>query len=147
MPQSLVNVLVHIVFSTKDRVDLIPPDLERELYRYLHGIFENKGARLIIAGGTKNHIHLLVSLGRLDIAQFIADIKRSTSLWMKKKGVSKFYWQKGYGAFSIGKSQVPHVSQYISNQKAHHSKQDYKDEFRALCRKYEIEIDERFVWD
>ena len=147
MPQSLVKVLVHIVFSTKDRIDLIPPDRERELYRYLHGIIENKGARLIIAGGTSNHIHLLVSIGRLDIPQFIADIKRSTSFWMKKNGVGKFYWQKGYGAFSIGQSQVAQVSRYISGQKAHHSKQDYKDEFCALCLKYEVEIDERFVWD
>ena len=147
MSQSLIKVLVHIVFSTKDRIDLIPPHLEPELYRYLHGIIENKGGRLIIAGGTSNHIHLLVSIGRLEIAKFIADIKRSTSFWMKKNSVSKFYWQKGYGAFSIGQSQVAQVSRYISEQKAHHSKQDYKDEFRALCLKYEVEIDERFVWD
>ena len=93
MSQSLIKVLVHIVFSTKDRIDLIPPDRERELFRYLHGIIENKGARLIIAGGTSNHIHLLVSIGRLEIPQFIADIKRSTSFWMKKNGVGKFYWQ------------------------------------------------------
>jgi hypothetical protein len=102
---------------------------------------------LIIVGGTSNHIHLLVSLGKNEIAQFMADLKRSTSLWMKKKGVQKFYWQKGYGAFSIGQSQVAHVARYIRDQKEHHSKQIYQDEFRALCGKYEVEIDERFVWE
>ena len=147
MPQSLTKILVHIVFSTKDRFDLIPADLENELYRYIHGVIENKNARLIIVGGTANHIHLLVSVGRLEISQLIADIKRSTSLWMKKKGVAKFYWQKGYGAFSVGQSQVGQVSNYIGNQKEHHSNHDYQDEFRTLCQKYEVEIDERFVWD
>lgn len=147
MPQSLVKILVHIVFSTKDRIDLIPAELEAELYLYIHGIVTNKNARLIIAGGTANHIHLLVSLGKTEITQFIADLKRSTSLWMKTKGVGKFYWQKGYGAFSIGQSQVPQVSRYIRDQKTHHSKQNYQDEFRSLCRKYDVEIDERFVWE
>ena len=148
MPQSLTKILVHIVFSTKDRFDLIPPELEHELYRYLHGIIQNKGAKLIIAGGTSNHIHILISLGRLDITQLIADLKRATSLWMKKKGgVAKFYWQKGYGAFSIGQSQVTQVSRYIAGQKEHHSKQSYQDELRTLCLKYEVDMDERFVWD
>lgn len=147
MPQSLVKILVHIVFSTKDRIDLIPVQQEDELYRYIHGIIENKNAKLIIVGGTANHIHILVSIGKIELAQFIADVKRSTSLWMKKNGASKFYWQKGYGAFSIGQSQVGKVSEYIRNQKAHHSKQDYQNEFRELCLKYEVGIDERFVWE
>jgi len=147
MPQSLVKVLVHIVFSTKDRVDLIPAELEAELFRYIHGIIQNKDATLIIVGGTSNHIHLLISIGKSDLLQLIADIKRSTSLWMKKMGVEKFYWQRGYGAFSIGQSQVGQVSRYIRDQKGHHSKQKFEDEFRILCRKYEIDIDERFVWD
>jgi putative transposase len=147
MPQSLVKMLAHVVFSTKNRVDLIPPDLESELYAYIHGIIENNKAKLIIGGGTSNHTHLLISLGRNDISNLIGDIKRDSSVWMKKKGASKFYWQKGYGAFSIGQSQVPEVSRYIRDQKDHHNKQNYQDEFRALCRKYEVEIDERYVWD
>jgi REP element-mobilizing transposase RayT len=147
MPQSLIKILVHIVFSTKNRGDLIPAELADELYRYIHGIVKNNHGRLIIAGGVANHIHLLVSLGRIDIPELIGDIKRSSSVWMKGKGSSKFYWQKGYGAFSIGQSQVPEVSKYIRNQKAHHLKQDYQEEFRTLCRKYEVEIDERFIWD
>ena len=109
MPQSLIKVLIHIVFSTKDWVDLVPAELQDELYRYIHGIIENKGAKLIVAGGISNHIHLLISLGKMDISELIGVIKRSSSLWMKEKGVKKFYWQKGYGAFSIGQSQVGEV--------------------------------------
>ena len=147
MSQSLIKILVHIVFSTKDRIDLIPLELESELYKYIHGILENNSARLIIAGGTANHIHLLISIGKTDVPTLIGDIKRSTSLWMKRKGVEKFYWQKGYGAFSIGQSQVPVVSVYIGNQKEHHAKHDYQSEFRSLCEKYQVEIDERYAWD
>ncbi len=147
MPQSLVKVLVHIVFSTKDRRRLIRPDIEPRLFGYLSGIITNNGARLIIAGGDADHIHLLGSVGRIDIGELIGDIKRDSSLWMKKNGVPDFYWQRGYGAFSIGQSQVPAVSSYIRDQKEHHEKFDFKKEFRALCRKYDVEIDERYCWD
>ncbi len=147
MSQSLIKILVHFVFSTKDRIDLIPLELENELYKYIHGIIENNSARLIVAGGTGNHIHLLISIGKTNVSTLIGDIKRSTSVWMKKKGVAKFYWQNGYGAFSIGQSQVAVVSRYIRGQKEHHSKQDYKTVFRSLCEKYQVEIDERYAWD
>jgi len=147
MPQSLIKILVHIVFSTKARIDLIDPDIEDELYKYIHGIVKNNGARLIIGNGTANHTHLLTSMGKNDVPALVGDIKRSTSIWLKTKGYKKFYWQKGYGAFSIGQSQVEEVSRYIRGQKEHHSGQSYKDEFRALCRKYEIEIDEEHCWD
>jgi REP element-mobilizing transposase RayT len=147
MPQSLVKILVHVVFSTKNRADLILPEIENDLYGYIHGIVENNGAKLIIANGTANHSHLLVSLGRNDISVLIGDIKRDSSSWIKKRGVHNFYWQKGYGAFSIGQSQVPAVSRYIRDQKEHHKKQSFEDEFRGLCRKYGVEIDERYVWD
>ena len=147
MPQSLVKILVHIVFSTKNRSDLIHPEVEKELYAYIHGIAENNGARLIIANGTTNHSHFLTSIGRNDVSVLVGDIKRDSSLWIKKKGVKDFYWQKGYGAFSIGESQVEAVSAYIRKQKEHHGKQSYEDEFRALCRRYGVEIDERYCWD
>ncbi len=150
MSHSLVKILVHIVFSTKKRDNLIAPDIENELFRYIHGIIENNGSKLIIANGTANHVHLLVSLPKkIDIPDLIGDIKRDSSSWIKKQDVNfrDFYWQKGYGAFSIGQSQVPMVVNYIKNQKEHHQKQDFKDEFRALLKKYEIDFDERYVWD
>ncbi len=149
MPQSLVKILVHIVFSTKDRVRIIPPDYEPQLYGYISGIITNNGGRMIIAGGDADHIHVLASIGRINIAELIGDIKRDSSVWIKQQQArfAKFYWQRGYGAFSIGQSQVPAVSKYIRDQKLHHQGQTYQDEFRALCKKYDVEIDERYCWD
>lgn len=147
MPQSIVKILVHIVFSTKDRRPLIPTEIEPRLYAYISGIVTNNKGRMIIAGGIADHIHILVSLGRMDISELVGDIKRESSKWMKGNGVTGFYWQRGYGAFSIGQSQVQAVSRYIRDQKEHHSKLDFQDEFRGLCRKYEVEIDERYCWD
>ncbi len=83
MPQSLVKIIVHVVFSTKDRVDLISPAIETELFKYISGILERNGGRLIIGNGTANHIHLLISIGRIDISDLIGQIKRDTSLWIK----------------------------------------------------------------
>lgn len=149
MPQSLVKILVHIVFSTKDRANLIAPEIEAQLFGYISGILTNNNARLIIAGGAADHIHLLVSLGRIDIGKLIGDIKRSSSAWIKLQDskFTKFYWQRGYGAFSIGQSQVPAVTKYIQNQKEHHAKQTFQDEFRELCIKYGVAIDERYCWE
>jgi putative transposase len=149
VPQSLVKIIVHVVFSTKDRVRMITPEVEPRLFGYISGIIENNGARMIIAGGDADHIHILISIRRVDIAELIGDIKRESSKWMKDQDPAfrKFYWQRGYGAFSIGQSQVPAAKRYILNQKEHHKKQTFQDEFRELCRKYEVDLDERFCWD
>ncbi len=147
MPQSIVKLYVHIVFSTKSRTDLITPEVEPELYAYISGIFKNNDARLLIGCGTANHAHLLGSMTRSDIGELVGDVKRSTSLWMKKQGVASFYWQRGYGAFSIGESQIPAISRYIREQKEHHKKHDFEDEMRAWFRKYEVDFDERYCWD
>ena len=147
MPQSLVKILVHIVFSTKNREHLILPDAEDGLYRYISGIVEGNKARLIIANGTTDHSHFLVSLGKNDVSELIGDMKRDSSLWAKKNGIPDLYWQRGYGAFSIGQSQVPAVTRYIANQKIHHATQSYQDEFRELCQKYDVDFDERYCWD
>ena len=108
MPQSLVKMLAHVVFSTKDRADLIKPEIEGALFSYVRGIVKGNKARLILGNGTSNHIHLLMSIGRNDVGELIGDIKRNSSLWIKKQGreFDAFYWQRGYGAFSIGQSQV-----------------------------------------
>ena len=109
MPQSLVKILVHIVFSTKDRMKIIAPGIEAQLFGYIGGIIKNNNARMIIGGGTSDHIHLLVSIGRIDVGELIGDIKRDSSSWIKKqdKQFGKFYWQRGYGAFSIGNRRWP----------------------------------------
>jgi putative transposase len=150
MSHSIAKLLVHIIFSTKDRARLIAPEIEEELFKYMHGIVENNFCKLIVANGTEEHVHLLVSLKRkIDLPELIGDIKRNSSSWIKTKDTQfrNFYWQKGYGAFSIGQSQVPTLTRYINNQKEHHKKQTFQDEFRIFLKKYEIEYDERYVWD
>jgi REP element-mobilizing transposase RayT len=148
MSQSLFKVLIHVVFSTKDRADLITPDIEDDLFAYIQGIVENNKSKLILINGTTNHVHLLISLGKLfDVSELIGDIKRSSSKWIKPKGSPNFYWQRGYGVFSIGQSQVPAVTKYIANQKEHHRKISFEDEYREFLNRYEIEYDERYVWD
>ena len=150
MPQSLVRMLVHIVFSTKNRADLIVPEIENSLFGYLHGIIENNNSKLIIANGTTDHIHLLISLGKIiAVSELVGDIKRGSSSWMKKQDAkfSQFYWQEGYGAFSVGQTEDEAVIEYIKNQKKHHQTKDYKTEFRGFLKKYSIEYDEKYVWD
>jgi putative transposase len=150
VPQSLFKILVHIVFSTKNRADLITPEIENSLFGYIHGIVENNDSKLIVAGGAANHIHLLVSPGKkIDIPELIGDIKRDSSGWIKQQDTSfgNFYWQKGYGAFYGGQSQIEILVNYVNNQKEHHKKKDFKQEFRSLLEKYEVEYDERYVWD
>jgi REP element-mobilizing transposase RayT len=150
MPQSLVRMLVHVVFSTKDRVDLITPEIEDDLFGYINGIVKNNNSKLLLANGTSNHVHLLISLGKvLSISELVGDIKRDSSGWIKKQDsqFSKFYWQEGYGAFSVGQMEVDIVMKYIAGQKEHHKNKDYKTEFRGFLKKYNVEYDEKYVWD
>ncbi len=150
MPQSLYKMLVHIVFSTKNRADLIAPEIEDGLYAYIHGIVENNGAKLIVGGGTSNHIHLLVSLPKkIDVPVLIGGIKRDSSVWIKEQSTkyADFYWQKGYGAFSIGQTQIGKISNYIKTQKEHHQKHTFESEYRTWLNEYKIDFDENYVWD
>jgi len=150
MPQSLSSILVHLVFSTKHRENIITPEIETELYPYLATVFRKSQSPALLINGTTDHIHALFALHRTwAVSNVVEEVKKRSSKWIKTKGAAfeNFSWQAGYGAFSIGQSNVPIVKKYIANQKTHHAKQEFKDEFRALLRKYEIEHDERYVWD
>ncbi len=150
MPQSLASILVHLTFSTKNRQPLIRPDIEPELHPYMATIFRQMDSPSIALNGTDDHVHALFRLGRkTSVADVVEEVKKSSSKWIKTKGIeyAEFYWQAGYGAFSIGQSGVSGVKRYIANQKEHHHKRTFQDEFRELCTKYEIEYDERYVWD
>lgn len=150
MPQSLANLLVHIIFSTKNRADLILPEVEEDLFAYVGGIATNNKSKLLAANGTTNHVHLLVSLSKnIALSEFIGDVKRDSSKWLKTQGaeLGDFGWQDGYGAFSIGQSQTLTVKNYIARQKEKHQKIGFKNEFREFLRKYEVPFDERYVWD
>ncbi len=151
MPQSLAKILVHTVFSTKERRPFLrDKSLREELHRYLGGILANLDCQPIIVGGVEDHIHILSALSRTcEAAEMVKEVKRGSSLWIKTKSPDQqdFAWQNGYGIFSIGFSQIGSVRDYIAQQEEHHHKVSFQDEFRQLLKRYEIEFDERYVWD
>ena len=150
MPQSFSVVLLHIVFSTKNRAPIIRRDVESDLHAFLGGITRDCGCVALDIGGTEDHVHLLCSLSRtITIASLVEDVKTRSSKWLKTKGKSygQFHWQNGYGAFSIGKSQEGALKRYIARQKEHHKRVSFQDEFRTILRKYVVQWDERYVWD
>jgi REP element-mobilizing transposase RayT len=151
MPQSHAQVWLHIIFSTKDRRPFLQKETFRtEMFRMLaHHVKESKCTSASV-GGYSDHVHLLLGLSRtLTIAKLVEDVKTETSKWAKhhKDGSSVFSWQSGYGAFSVSHSLMATVDQYIRNQIEHHAKLTFQDEYRRICEKHNIEIDERYVWD
>ncbi len=150
MPQSLSSVLIHLVFSTKNRESFIAPAIEQELYPYMATILRALKSPSLAIDGTADHVHILFSLGRvLRIADLVEEVKTGSSKWIKTKGPAfrNFHWQKGYGAFSIGQSNVAALKRYIHGQKQHHRRVTFKDEYRKFLKRYDIEYDERYVWD
>lgn len=150
MPQSLSNVLIHLVFSTKNREPLIRGGVESELHAYSTTVLNNSGCPAIALNGTADHIHALFNLSRtITIANVVENLKTSTSKWIKSKGANfaGFHWQSGYGAFSVSQSIVADVVAYIQNQEEHHSHRSFQGELRILLQKHGVEFDERYVWD
>jgi REP element-mobilizing transposase RayT len=150
MSQSLVKNYVHIVFSTKYREPTIIPAVASDLYEYIGGICSNLKCNPVIVGGYVDHMHILCLLSKnIALANLVRDIKGDSSLWIKTKflGLDNFYWQNGYGAFSVGPGHVEKVKKYIHNQYEHHQKQTFQDEFRKYLHRYKIDYDERYVWD
>lgn len=149
MPQSLSRILIHLVFSTKDRRPLIQRPHWNETHAYMAGVLRNEKCPPITVGGVEDHVHLLFGLSRtLTIAEVVEKVKTSSTKWAKSHfGNATFCWQNGYGAFSIGMDQLDTVANYIRNQERHHEKLEHKDEFRELLNRYEVSYDERYVWD
>ena len=150
MSQSLVKNYIHIIFSTKNRQPLIYAPIESELHSYLAGICKALECYPLKVGGYNDHIHILCMLSKkIPLVTLIEEVKSNSSKWIKTKGQSlkTFYWQEGYGAFSVNPSQVDTVTEYISNQHQHHSKKTFQDEYRSFLKKYKVDFDERYVWD
>jgi putative transposase len=151
MPQSLSKVLVHIVFSTKHRKPYLQdPDIRSELHAYTIGVLGKLESPSIQINSVEDHIHILCLLSRkLSVAKLIEEIKTSTSRWIKTKrpAYRGFYWQGGYGVFSVSESKREEVVRYIQRQQEHHRRLTFQEEFRRLCAKHGIAIDERYVWD
>jgi REP element-mobilizing transposase RayT len=149
MAQTLVCLRVHVVFSTKDRRPMITAEVEPELYAYLGGTIKNLDSCCLAAGGTSNHVHLLISQSKnIALSHLMEEIKKSSSKWIKTKGAAlrTFGWQDGYGAFTIGQSQVEALQRYIAGQKERHKRQTFEEELVTLLKKYQVEYDERYIW-
>jgi putative transposase len=150
MPQSLSRILLHVVFSTKDREAWLSPSLRPRVFAYLAEVGRDAGCEVYRVGGVADHVHLAVQLPRtLTVADFLQKVKRSSSMWIKTHGENHagFSWQAGYGAFSLGASQLPALIDYIERQEEHHKKRGFQEEYREFLQKYGIDYDERYVWD
>jgi len=148
MSQSYVQFYSHIVFHTKNNEKLIIEAIEKELYSYIGGILKNCKSIPIKIGGTSDHIHVLCTLPKtLSISDLVEEVKKSSSKWIKTKGLAynSFYWQDGYGCFSVSPSQKNNVIDYISNQKEHHKKVSYLDEYIRLLKENDVEFDDRYL--
>jgi REP element-mobilizing transposase RayT len=151
MPQSLVQIYLHVVYSTKHREPFLgDPAVREQMHSYLAGICGNLDSPALIIGGVADHVHLLCRLGKnIKVPDLLQEMKRGSSIGIKEvvPALSSFHWQGGYGAFSISPSHVAGLTQYIQGQEEHHRHVSFQDEFRELCRKYGVELDERYAWD
>lgn len=150
MPQSLSKVYVHITFSTKGRRKIIDDSIKKELFEYLGGICKGLNCNPIQVGGFNDHVHILCLLSRkISQSNLLEEVKKQSSKWMKTKDnqYADFYWQEGFGIFSVNPSETDTVVSYIKNQEVHHSKFSFQDELRAFLNKYKIDYDERYLWD
>src|SRR5262245_7445352 len=151
MPQSLANVLIHIVFSTKHRQHFLKNEsLRNELHAYAITVLKSLDSPSLAINSVEDHLHILCQLSRkIAIAELIEELKTSTSKWLKTKGpdLVDFHWQSGYGVFSVSQSKRDDVAQDIQHEEENHRRINYQDEFRQLCSKHAVEIDERYVWD
>jgi putative transposase len=150
MPQSLSLILIHVIFSTKDRAPFLNPTIRPKLHAYLATVARNLDCECFLIGGVEDHVHLALGLSRtLTVAKLVEQLKTSSSAWLKTQSpdLAHFAWQRGYGIFSVSPSDLPALKQYISSQEQHHQKHPFQDEFRAFLTKYEIPFDERYLWD
>ncbi len=150
MPQSLGLVIIHVIFSTKDRYGFIQPDIRPNLHAYLSTVARDAGCECYRVGGVADHVHLAIRLSRtLTIADLIENLKTTTSKWAKAEptGPKNFAWQRGYACFSVGPNDLDALCAYIDNQEEHHRTHTFQDELRKFLKKYGVDYDEAYVWD
>jgi putative transposase len=150
MPQSLSNILIHLIWSTKDRHPWLTPGIREKAHAFLAGAVRQCDCEAYRVGGVADHVHLAVRLSRtLSVADLVKEVKTASSKWLKEQdpAFTGFYWQQGYGAFSVGMSQKETLLHYIDTQEEHHRTRPFQDEYRDFLKKYGIDYDERYVWD
>jgi REP element-mobilizing transposase RayT len=150
MPQSLSNVILHIIFSTEHREPWLDSKVRPRLHAYLATICRDLGAEFAHVGGVSDHVHVLTTLPRtISIAELIEKTKKTSSKWIKDidRHYRGFFWQRGYGAFSVSPSQLDAVMRYVEAQDEHHRSRTFQEEYRDLLRKHAVDFDENYVWD
>jgi putative transposase len=146
--QTCGNVVVHLIFSTKQRKPLIKPQIRSGLFAYLGGIVRQLRSTALIINGTDDHVHLLLRIRPAhSIAEIARVIKTNSSGWIHAKGHREFAWQAGYGVFSVSESSIPAVTKYIATQDEHHKRHSFQEEFVAFLKKNKVAYDERYIWD
>ena len=150
MPQSLANVLLHLIFSTKNRTACLDADVRPGLHAYLATVARNADCKCPRVGGTVDHVHLAIRFSRtITIAKLVEELKTSSTKWLKTQSpkLARFAWQRGYGAFSVGPADIDALLAYIDTQEEHHRTRTFQEEYRTFLKKYGVEYDERYVWD
>jgi REP element-mobilizing transposase RayT len=148
MSQTCGNIVVHLIFSTKQRLPLITPEIRPDLFAYLGGIVREMGAAALIINGIADHVHMLIRIRPVhSIAEMMRIIKTNSGKWIHRKGPTNFAWQSGYGVFSVSESNIAPVTRYIANQEEHHKKHSFQEEFVAFLKKNHVAYDERYIWD
>lgn len=150
MPQSLSSILIHLIWSTKDRSPWLEPGIREKAHAFIAGAVRQCDCEAYRVGGVADHVHLAVRLSRtVSVADLVKEVKTASTKWLKTQGPAyrDFYWQLGYGAFSVGMSQKEALLHYIDTQEEHHQNRSFQDEYRDFLTKYGIAYDERYVWD
>jgi REP element-mobilizing transposase RayT len=150
MPQSLSLVIVHIIFSTRDRNPVLDLRVQHDLHAYLATVARNADCECYCVGGFADHVHLAIRLSRtVPISKLVGELKTSSSKWLKTQSpkLAGFAWQNGYGSFSVGPSDLAALRRYIETQEEHHRKHTFQDELRALLKKYGVKYDEQYLWE
>ena len=150
MPQSLARLHTHLIFSTKNREPIIDDAIREVLHAYMATVLQNLSCAPVLINSVEDHVHLLFDLSRtVFVSQVVEDVKKSSSKWIKTQGsmFSSFSWQSGYGAFAVSEAKVAIVRAYIADQREHHRKKTFQEEYRQFLEKHNIVFDERYVWD
>ncbi|MGB0880962.1 MAG: IS200/IS605 family transposase [Polaribacter sp.] len=144
------QIYIQIVFAVKNRKALISNEWDEELYKYITGIITNKGQKLLAINGVADHIHILIGMKpTCCLSDLVREVKKASNVFIKEKKFtnSKFEWQSGYGAFSYSHSALDNVIKYVNNQKEHHKKKSFREEYKDFLMKFNVEHDDKYLFD
>jgi REP element-mobilizing transposase RayT len=150
MSQSLARLHLHLIFSTKNREPVLHDAVRDSLHRYMATILQNDGCPAALINSVTDHVHILFELGRtVAVSDAVEEVKKTSSKWIKTQGTefASFAWQAGYGIFAVSESNVSRVLEYIANQREHHRKKSFQEEYRSFLQRHRISFDEKYVWD